>query len=544
MAKRFIQYFEDSFKEFWNLPALTNYETKQTLAYRDVASEIAKLHILFKELNIKYDDKIAIAGVNSPEWAIVFLATVTYGAVAVPILKDYPKDDFIHLIDHSDSKLLFVDEACYDQLNEQLMPGVRAVFTLENYQCVYQSSGEMLHIIMKQLPKIFERNYPKGVTKENVKYTDKDDQELCIINYTSGSTGFSKGVMLTGSNIAFIFEMSIRDHLGVKGDRLLAYLPLAHTYGFIFNVAEPLVVGGHTFYMQGIRDAKQLFEAFQYVKPNWITMVPLIMEEMYNSILPQLNKMPVKILKHIPFLSSKIYSEIRIQLFELLGGNFRQISFGGAHLSEDVERFICRCKIPYNVAYGMTECSTVISADYSNYTPFTVGKAIKGVSIKINSTKAGEAGEIWVKGPNVMKGYYKDEQATLNAFSDDGWFKTGDLGYFDRKQNLHLKGRCKNMILGSSGQNIYPEEIESKINNLPYIVESVVLQRNNKLIALVYPNFRLIEENSQDVTTCMEDCRNYVNKHIAHYEYIHEFVIHNTAFEKTPKKNIKRHLYK
>lgn len=545
MANRFIQYFEDSFREHWELPAMTNYVTKQTYAYKDVAREVAKLHILFRELGVQQDDKIALVGNNTPEWAITFLATITYGAVIVPILQDFHPDDIAHIIAHSESKLLFIEDSYWERLEEKDTSSLRAVFSLSDFRCVRQAQGETLHLLMRQLPSLFKERYPQGVQRKNVRYAEKDDQEMCVLNYTSGTTGFSKGVMLKGDNFCCLFEYSAANKLGVTGDKVIAVLPMAHSYGCVNDFFYPFIVGGHITFMPQMPNAKVLLESMAEVKPDYISIVPLVLETIYKKVIsPHISRLPIRIALNLPIVSSIVAKKIRKQLMNVFGGKYKNLFIAGAALSNDVERLLEKIKFPYTLAYGMTECSPIISLNCHELTPYSVGRPILGVTVKIDSKDPRKiSGEIWVKGRNVMLGYFKDEQATRQVFTEDGWLKTGDMGVVDKKGNLYLKGRCKSMILTSSGQNVYPEEIEAKLNSSPYITESLVVQRGEKIVALVVPDRTAVPDNS-DLEVLMGGEIKAVNKRLPAYAFIHSFELQTTAFEKTPKKSVKRYLYK
>lgn len=531
MAKRFIQYFEDSFKENWELPAVTNYVTKQTYAYKDVAREIAKLHILFRELNIQKNDKIALVGNNTPEWAIAFLATVTYGAVVVPILQEFHPDDIAHIIEHSESKLLFIGDSYWNRLEEKDTHTLRAVFALDDFRCIRQAEGETLHITMRLLPSLFRERYPQGVQREDVQYPDKDDQEMCVLSYTSGTTGFSKGVMLKGEGFSFILNFCFNSNQGGKGQKILSTLPLSHTFGMVYDLCLPMVIGVHIVFLVMPPSPRILINAMSQIKPDWISIVPLLVETVCK--------------KHIfPLVEAgEPIDIIRSKFINLFGGSFKQMAIGGAALDWKIEELLAQLKIPFTVGYGMTECSPTICAEFRNFIPGSVGKPMPGIFVKIDSDNPYDiCGEILVKGPNVMKGYYKDEVNTRLSFTSDGWLRTGDVGLMDKEGNVYLKGRKKSMILSSTGQNIYPEELESKININPLILESVVYQHNNKIIALVYPDFSKVKNDDQ-LLLVMEEQRNIINEYLSEYQYISEFKISYDPFVKTPKNTIRRHLY-
>mgnify|MGYP003303909836 FL=1 len=548
MSTSFIKYIEKSLKDHWDLKAMTNYVTKDEYDYSQVAREIAKIHVLFKELNITQDDKIALVGRNTPEWAIIFLATVSYGAVIVPILQDFHPNDVQHIINHSESKLVFLSDNQWDNLDETKMPLVRGVFSFSDFRCIYQAAGETIQMTMKHLEKSFEETYPNGFTKDSLNFKDKDGNAMTILNYTSGTTGFSKGVMLTGENICCQIDYAYKTNLVGRAYKILSFLPLAHAYGCAFDFIAQFVAGGHITFLTRIPSPKVLLKAMDEIKPDCIFTVPLVIEKIYkNDLLPLLNKTTMKVAMNIPILSNRVYSEIKNKLINVFGGRFRMIVIGGAPLNKEVEDFFVKIKFPFTVGYGMTECAPLISVDTVNYAPHSVGKPIDDVEVKIDSQDPYSIpGEILVKGRNVMIGYYKNEEATQSVFTEDGWLKTGDMGIIDKDNNIFIRGRSKTMILTASGQNVYPEEIESKINNLSFVSESIVVQRNDKIVALVYPDFAAMDEmgiDHKELESIMEQHRLDLNKKLAAYEQVTKFSIHPTEFEKTPKKSIKRYLY-
>lgn len=548
MSTSFIKYIEKSLKDHWDLKAMTNYVTKDEYDYSQVAREIAKIHVLFRELNITQDDKIALVGRNTPEWAIIFLATVSYGAVIVPILQDFHPNDVQHIINHSESKLVFLSDNQWDNLDETKMPLVRGVFSFSDFRCIYQAAGETIQMTMKHLEKSFEETYPNGFTKDSLNFKDKDGNAMTILNYTSGTTGFSKGVMLTGENICCQIEYAYKTNLVGRAYKILSFLPLAHAYGCAFDFIAQFVAGGHITFLTRIPSPKVLLKAMDEIKPDCIFTVPLVIEKIYkNNLLPLLNKTTMKVAMNIPILSNRVYSEIKNKLINVFGGRFRMIVIGGAPLNKEVEDFFVKIKFPFTVGYGMTECAPLISVDTVDYAPHSVGKPIDDVEVKIDSQDPYSIpGEILVKGRNVMIGYYKNEEATQSVFTEDGWLKTGDMGIIDKDNNIFIRGRSKTMILTASGQNVYPEEIESKINNLSFVSESIVVQRNDKIVALVYPDFASMDEmgiDHKELESIMEQHRLDLNKKLAAYEQVTKFIIHPTEFEKTPKKSIKRYLY-
>lgn len=549
MANGFIRYFEKAIPEFWELPAMTDYVSKSSYTYQQVGEEIAKLHLLFEQMHIQPNDKVALVGRNTPQWAITFLATITYGAVIVPILQDFHPNDVMHIVNHSESKLLFLSDNQWENLEEEKMRNVRGVFSITDFRCVYQAPGETVQAMMKQLPTYYAERYPNGLRKEDVKYAQKDDEELAVLNYTSGTTGYSKGVMLTGENLCGNLDFAGETNLVGKGYRILTFLPLAHAYGCAFDFLAQIAYGAHITFLTKIPSPKVLLKAMEEVKPTAIFTVPLIIEKIYkNNILPKLNKTSMRLITNIPILSGRVYAEIRNALVKTFGGEFCQMVIGGAPINREVEDFLLKIKFPFSVGYGMTECGPLISFEgCDTYSPHSTGRVITGMEMRIDSADPKNVpGEIQVRGRNVMKGYYKNEEATAETFTADGWMRTGDVGVMDEQGFLYIKGRSKTMILGPSGQNIYPEEIEAKLNNLPFISESIVMMRNEKLVALVYPDSAAMDEmgvQTKDLDVVMETHRKSLNEQLAAYERLTAIIIHPTEFEKTPKKSIKRYLY-
>lgn len=549
MANGFIRYFEKAIPEFWELPAMTDYVSKSSYTYQQVGEEIAKLHLLFEQMHIQPNDKVALVGRNTPQWAITFLATITYGAVIVPILQDFHPNDVMHIVNHSESKLLFLSDNQWENLEEEKMQNVRGVFSITDFRCVYQAPGETVQAMMKQLPTCYAERYPNGLRKEDVKYAQKDDEELAVLNYTSGTTGYSKGVMLTGENLCGNLDFAGETNLVGRGYRILTFLPLAHAYGCAFDFLAQIAYGAHITFLTKIPSPKVLLKAMEEVKPTAIFTVPLIIEKIYkNNILPKLNKTSMRLITNIPILSGRVYAEIRNALVKTFGGEFCQMVIGGAPINREVEDFLLKIKFPFSVGYGMTECGPLISFEgCDTYSPHSTGRVITGMEMRIDSADPKNVpGEIQVRGRNVMKGYYKNEEATAETFTADGWMRTGDIGVMDEQGFLYIKGRSKTMILGPSGQNIYPEEIEAKLNNLPFISESIVMMRNEKLVALVYPDSAAMDEmgvQTKDLDVVMETHRKSLNEQLAAYERLTAIIIHPTEFEKTPKKSIKRYLY-
>ncbi|MEQ3116594.1 AMP-binding protein [Parabacteroides distasonis] len=550
IKENFIKIYEESFKENWALLALTDYGKSKTFTFGDVATEIARIHLLFHECQVRRGDKIALIGKDSSRWCIAYMAVVTYGAIIVPILQDFNPNDVHHIINHSESVFLFVSDRIWDSLEEDKIEEVRGVFSLSDYRCLHQRDGENIQKLMKSLDEKMTEKYPDGFTQEDIKYAELDNDKVVEINYTSGTTGFSKGVMLTGNNLAGNVTYARTLDLLFRGERELCFLPLAHAYSCAFNLLVPMAFGVHVYLLGKVPSPKILLKAFEEVKPNLILMVPLILEKIYKKmILPQLNKRTLKLALNIPLLDSRIYAQIRKHLVDALGGRFREVIVGGAAMNQEVTDFLYKIKFPFTIGYGMTECGPLISYDHNNeYVPGSCGQILKGImKVRIDSEDPyNKVGEIQVSGENVMKGYYKNDEATQNVFTEDGWLRTGDLGTIDHDNRIFIRGRSKTMILGASGQNIYPEEIESKLNNLPFVMESLVVEKNGKLIGMVYPDYDTVDSTGishTDLPVIMEQNRIELNKLLAPYETISEIQLYPTEFEKTPKKSIKRYLY-
>ena len=550
IQENFIKIYEKSFQENWDLPALTDYVEQNTMTFADVAKEIARFHILFKECQIRRGDKIALIGRDCANWCVVYMAAITYGAIIVPILPDFNPNDVHHIINHSESVFLFVSDRIWDTLEEEKIGEVRAVFSLTDFRCLHQRDGENIQKLLKELDSRFTEVYPNGFTRENIRYAELDNDKVLLLNYTSGTTGFSKGVMLTGNNLAGNVTYARTLDILFRGERELCFLPLAHAYSCAFNFLVPMAFGAHVFLLGKRPSPKILLKAFEEIKPNLILTVPLILEKIYKKMIaPQLNKRAMKLAMNVPLLNDRIYAQINKKLTDAMGGRFREVIVGGAAMNQEVADFLYKIKFPYTIGYGMTECGPLISYDnHKEYIPTSCGQILKGImEVRIDSEDPyNKVGEIQVRGENVMKGYYKNEEATRNVFTDDGWLKTGDLGTIDVNNRIYIRGRSKTMILSSNGQNIYPEEIEAKLNNLPFVLESLIVEREGKLVGLVYPDYDMVDNTGirhDDLPAIMEQNRKDLNKLLAPYEAITSIVLYPTEFEKTPKKSIKRYLY-
>jgi len=548
IPENFIQYIQDSLKENWERPAFSDYKGS-SYKYSDVARKIAKMHIMFEECNVKKGDKIALVGKNSSHWAVSYLAVISYGATIVPILPDFHPNDIHHIVNHSDSVVLFTGDHIWENLDEKSMPNLRAIFSLTDFKILIQGSKENIHKIYNKLPELYEQVYPGGITPEKLVFDEVSNEEVGVLNYTSGTTGFSKGVVLPLNSLAANIRYAHRNMPLNSGDHIVSFLPLAHTYGCAFEFLWPFTIGCHIHFLTRTPSPKIIIQAFQEVKPAIIITVPLIIEKIYKKqILPLLGKKSMQFLMNLPLLDKAIYSKIRNKLNDVFGGNFKEVVLGGAAINKDVERFLNKIKFNYSVGYGMTECGPLIS--YANWdkTKFSSsGKLVDTLEIKIDSDDPYKiTGEILVRGENVMYGYYKNIEATEQAIDKDGWLHTGDMGIIDKENFVFIKGRNKSLILGPSGENIYPEEIEAKLNNMPYVQESVVVEKDNKLIALVYPDFETIDhENISEIqlNQLMAQNKNHVNLTLAKYMQLSSIKICSEAFAKTPKQSIKRFLY-
>ena len=548
IQENFIQLYENSFRANWDLPALTNYGEKETWTYADVARHIARLHILFEAYDIRQGDKIALIGKDSIHWCVVYMAAVTYGAVIVPILSDFNPNDLQHIVNHSESRLLFVGERHWETLDEEKMPELQAVFSLGDFRPLSQKKSNAIQ--EEELNALFVRRYPDGFRKEHINYAKRDNDQVVLLNYTSGTTGFSKGVMLTGNNLAGNVTYARTLDILFRGERELCFLPLAHAYSCAFNFLVPMAFGAHVYLLGKLPSPKILLKAFADVKPHLILTVPLILEKIYKKILfPVLSKRSVRIIRKIPGVNRLFYRRIRQRLSEALGGNFREVIVGGAAMNQEVADFLYQIRFPFTIGYGMTECGPLISYDnHRDYVLTSCGQILKGImQVRIDSENPyHQVGEIQVRGENVMKGYYKNEEATRNAFTEDGWLKTGDLGTIDANNRIYIRGRSKTMLLSSNGQNIYPEEIESKLNNLPSVSESLILEKEGKLVGLVYPDFDAADRagiSLEELPALLERTRLELNKLLAPYEAVSQLKLYPNEFEKTPKKSIKRFLY-
>jgi long-chain acyl-CoA synthetase len=547
MEQSFIAFIENSIKKNWDLDALTDYKGA-TLQYKDVARKIEKLHIILEESGIKKGDRVAICGRNSSFWAVSFLAVVTYGAVAVPILHEFKADNVHNLVNHSEAKLLFVGDVVWENLNEAAMPLLEGIVLMNDFSLLVSRSEKLTHA-REHLNEMFGQKFPKNFRPEHVSYYKDKPDELALINYTSGTTSYSKGVMLPyrclWSNMTFAHEVLTLN----PGDSIVSMLPLAHMYGMAFEFLYEFSVGCHIYFLTRMPTPKIIFQAFAEIKPHLVVAVPLIIEKIIKkSILPKLETPTMKILMKVPIINDKIKATIREQMINAFGGQFAEIIIGGAAFNKEIEQFLKMIEFPYTVGYGMTECGPIIAyEDWKKFKMGSCGKAAPRMVVKIDSPDPENiAGEIITKGDNVMLGYFKNEEATAQVIDKDGWLHTGDMGVIDAEGNITIKGRSKNMLLSASGQNIYPEEIEDLLNNLPYVSESLIVSQNDKLVGLVYPDFDDAFAHgltNEDIEKVMEENRVELNSMLPAYSQISKMKIYPEEFEKTPKRSIKRFLY-
>ena len=544
---QFIDYIEQSIIKNWDKDSLTDYKGI-TLQYKDVARKIAKFHIVLESAGIQPGDKIAVCGRNSAHWAVTFLATITYGAVIVPILHEFKADNIHNIVNHSEAKLLFVGDQAWENLNEDAMPLLEGIASLTDFSSLV-SRNEKLTYAFEHRNAIYGQRYPKNFRPEHICYRKDRPEELAIINYTSGTTGYSKGVMLPyrsiWSNVAYCFEM-----LPVKpGDHIVSMLPMGHVFGMVYDFLYGFSAGAHIYFLTRMPSPKIISQSFSEIKPRVISCVPLIVEKIIKKdILPKVDSKIGKLLLKVPIVNDKIKSLARQAAMEIFGGNFDEIIIGGAPFNAEVEAFLKKIGFPYTNAYGMTECGPIIcSSRWDTLKLASCGKATTRMEVRIDSPDPKtHAGEIVCRGANMMLGYYKNPEATAQIIDVNGWLHTGDLGVMDEEGYVTVRGRSKNMLLTSSGQNIYPEEIESKLNNMPYVAESLIVLQHDKLVALIYPDFddafaHGLQQN--DIQKAMEVNRVELNQQLPNYCQISKIKIHFEEFEKTAKKSIKRFMY-
>jgi long-chain acyl-CoA synthetase len=547
LKERFVDYIVSSIKKNWNITALSDYKGEK-LTYSDVARYILKFHLMFDRLGIKKGDKIALVGKNSARWAVVYLSTVTYGAVTVPILPDFKTDDIQSIINHSDSILLFSSDTIFQTLDPVKLPAIMGVISLNTFELLH-SKADKLTTLMENLEVEFVRHYPEGLDPDKFIIPEVGNEDLAVISYTSGTTGFSKGVMLPHNSLAANVRYAQNNMPLQPGDPIVSFLPLAHSYGCAFEFLFPFSIGCHITILTKTPSPQIIIQAFQEVKPRLILSVPLVIEKIYKAkILPAITKFPTNLLLKIPLVNILILKKIRKTLMHSFGDNFAEIVIGGAAFNLEAETFFKKVKLPFAVGYGMTECGPLIS-----YAPWTVnrigasGRPVDTLEIRIDSPNPEKiVGEIVLRGENVMVGYYKNPEATQEIIDKEGWMHTGDLGLIDKDGFIYIKGRCKSLIVGSNGKNIYPEEIEAAINNKFCISESLVVHRDEKLVALIYPDNDAISSNNisnEDLLKILEQHRKEVNASFPAYMNIARFELHLEEFAKTPKRSIKRFMY-
>ena len=540
--------FEESFKKNWDRPAISNYQGV-TLKFGDVARRMAKLHIMFEECGLQKGDKVAICSRNQANWAVAFLATTTYGAVPVPLLHEFKSGNIHHLTNHSEAKILFVDEVIWEGLSETEMPGLQAIIQVNNFKILHAAYEKIVEA-KEHLNELFGRKYPEAFEAKDICYYEDSADELAVINYTSGTSGFSKGVMIPYRAIFSNMEFGHKVLPQINHtSRVVSMLPCAHMYGLMFEVLYELSVGCHVHFLSRVPSPKIIMQALAEVRPTIVVAVPLIIEKIYKSkVKPVLEKEGIKFLMKVPGLNQVVLNKVRTELINAFGGEFYEVIIGGAAFNAEVEAFFKKMNFPFTVGYGMTECAPIITYDdWKEEKLYSCGKAAPNMEVKINSSDpANIPGEILVRGANVFLGYFKNEEATAEVFTEDGWFRTGDMGVLDADGCLFIRGRAKCMILGPSGQNIYPEEVETVINTRPYVVDSLVVEDNGGLTALIFPDFAQGAKdgmNQDAFIKYMEGTLAELNKELPNYAKIKKIEVMSEDFERTPKKSIKRYLY-
>jgi len=547
----FNEIIEQSIIKNWDLDALTDFKG-QTLQYHDVARKIEKLHILFENCGVEKGDKIAICGRNSANWAVAFFATLSYGAIAVPILNEFLPEQIHNIVNHSESKLLFVGDYVANQIDATKMESLEGIINIPDYSLAVSRTTKLTYA-REHLNEIFGKKYPKYFRKEHVSYYhESSPDEMAVLNYTSGTTGFSKAVMIPYRALwgNYDFAVSVLKDRFTPGDKVVSILPLAHMYGMAFEFLFEFCEGIHIYFLNRTPSPAIISQAFTEVKPRVIIAVPLVIEKVIRKkVFPKVQGSLMKMLRSTPILKDKINAKICDLVYQAFGGNFYEVIIGGASFNQDVDEFLHEIGFPYTVGYGATECAPIIGyEDWKYFKPGSCGKAAKHQEVKIDSSDPRNIpGEILTRGINVMLGYYKDEEATARTIDSEGWYHTGDLGTMDSEGNIFIKGRSKNMLLGANGQNIYPEEIEDKLNSMPYVIESIVVQREEKLVALIYPDYEEAANmglSTSDLNSLMEENRAQLNQIIPSYSKVSSLELMEEEFEKTPKKSIKRYLYK
>ena len=548
MENRFLGLIERSIKEHWDLPAFSDYDG-HTYHYKDVARRIAKFHILLEHAGVKKGDKIALVGRNSSNWAIGFFGILSYGAVAVPILHEFKPDNIHHIVNHSEAKVVLAGSNNWENMNEEMMPEVDLFMLLDDFSVIKSRSKEV-RTVRERINEYFGKKYPRSFTASDVCYHTEEPDELAVLSYTSGTTSFSKGVMIPyrslWSNTQFAADNLPFIH---PGDNIVCMLPMAHMYGLAFEILNSVNIGCHVHFLTRIPSPKIIAEAFARVKPTLILAVPLIIEKIIkNKVFPEPEKPLIKLLLKVPYIGRKVRDAIAAKLNESFGGKFGEVVIGGAAINKEVEEFLRSIKFRYTVGYGMTECGPLIAYEqWDTFKQGSVGRIVDRMEARIDSADpAGEVGEILVRGMNVMQGYYKNPEATRAVMTEDGWMRTGDLGTIDNDGFLYIRGRSKTMILGSNGQNIYPEEIEDRLNNMLYVAESLVISQGGKLVALIYPDREQADKagiSHTEIEPLMQQNIDRLNAELPAYSKVSRFKLYQEEFEKTPKRSIKRYLY-
>ena len=540
--------YQEAFRKNWDRPAISNYQGV-TLHYRDVARRIEKMHIMFEECGLKKGDKVALCSRNQANWAVAFLSTMTYGAVPVPLLHEFKSSNIHHLVNHSEAKILFVDDVIWEGLSESEMPDLHAIIQVNTFKLLY-ASDERIVAAREHLNELFGRKYPNSFTSDDLDYHEDTAEELAIINYTSGTSGFSKGVMIPYRAVLSNLEFGRKVLPGLNNTHsVVSMLPSAHMYGLMFELLYELSVGAHVHFLSRVPSPKIIMQALSEVKPYVVIAVPLVIEKIYKTkVKPVLEKEGIRFLMKLPVLNQVVLNKVKTELINAFGGNFYEVIIGGAAFNKEVESFFKKMGFPFTVGYGMTECAPIITYDdWQEEKLYSCGKAAPNLEVKIDSADPQNVpGEILVKGANVFLGYYRNEEATKAVFTEDGWFRTGDMGVLDADNCLYIKGRSKCMILGPSGQNIYPEEVETVINSQPYVVDSLVIEEDGGLTALIYPDFQQGARegmNQKAFAEFIEGTLSELNKELPNYARLKKVKVMTEDFERTPKKSIKRYLY-
>jgi long-chain acyl-CoA synthetase len=547
LKEKFALYLEDSLRDNWEKYAVSDYNGV-AYKFKDVSERILKLHLLFEQTGIKKQDKIALIGKNSAHWAIIYIATVTYGAVSVPILPDFMPKDIEEIVNHSDAKLLFSSDSIFSNLSPSNMRQLKGAFSVDNFNLL-NSTNNKITKTTEELESMFSETYTGELTPQSLKFPEISNTELAMISYTSGTTGNSKGVMLSHNSLTANIRFA-RANMPLKsGDKIVSFLPLAHSYGLAFEFLFPFTLGCHITFLTKTPSPQIITKAFSEIKPNLILSVPLVIEKIYKKkLLPTISKPPLSLLLKVPLINQLLYRKINKKLTDIFGGNFKEVVIGGAAFNAEAELFFRKIKFPFTIGYGMTECGPLISyASYNTTKLQSSGKAVDTLEVRIDSEdQENIAGEILMRGDNVMDGYYKNEEASKKTIDSDGWLHSGDLGVIDKDGFIFIKGRSKSMILGASGQNIYPEEIESLINNKSGVLESVVIENDGKLVALICPDPEVYKKGAsseKEIQALLETYRNELNNIVPSYMHVSKFNIHWEEFTKTPKRSIKRYLY-